>query len=77
MRFTLFLGFFAVVLALPLDGSDKGLQSDSTPSGLKLPLYRLRDWAEEEVEQGIKKIDKILERSPLPEADKVVVNIAN
>ncbi|KAG6019678.1 hypothetical protein E4U19_006963 [Claviceps sp. Clav32 group G5] len=71
MRFTLLLGLSAAVSALPLDGSDKSLQSDSTLSGPKLPLYRLRDWAEEKVEK-----EDILDRS-LPDADKVVVNVAN
>ncbi|KAG6115771.1 hypothetical protein E4U13_002457 [Claviceps humidiphila] len=76
MRFTLLLGLSAAVSALPLDGSDKSLQSDSTLSGLKLPLYRLRDWAEEKVENEIEDIEDILDRS-LPEADNVVVNVAN
>ncbi|KAG6317976.1 hypothetical protein E4U44_008272 [Claviceps purpurea] len=65
------------VSALPLDGSDKSLLSDLTPSGLKLPLHKLGDWVEEEVEEGIEGIEDILERSPLPETDKVVANVAN
>ncbi|KAG6190865.1 hypothetical protein E4U47_005175 [Claviceps purpurea] len=77
MRFTLFLGLSAAVSALPLDGSDKSLLSDLTPGGLKLPLYKLGDWVEEEVEEGIEGIEDILERSPLPDIDKVVVNVAN
>ncbi|KAG5917844.1 hypothetical protein E4U61_002386 [Claviceps capensis] len=73
MRFTLLLGICAAVSALPLDGSDKSLLSDSTSSGPKLPLYRLRDWMENEVGD----IEEILNRSPLPEADKVAVDAAN
>ncbi|KAG6167064.1 hypothetical protein E4U34_001381 [Claviceps purpurea] len=76
MRFTLVLGICAAVSALPLDGSDKSLLSDSTSSGPKLPLYnyRLSNWLEEEVQQ---EIEDTLNRSPLPEADKVALNAAN
>ncbi|KAG6081068.1 hypothetical protein E4U16_007856 [Claviceps sp. LM84 group G4] len=78
MRFTLLLGLSTAVSALPLDGSDKSLLSDSTSSGPKLPLYRLRDWGvDKEVQNDMKNVDEILERSPLPEADKVVFNVAN
>ncbi|KAG5937868.1 hypothetical protein E4U59_004120 [Claviceps monticola] len=77
MRFTLILGLSAAVSALPLDGSDESLLSDLAPSGLKLPLHKLGDWVEGEVEEGIKGIKDILGRSPLPETDKVVVNVAN
>ncbi|KAG5994405.1 hypothetical protein E4U52_001177 [Claviceps spartinae] len=63
MRFTLLLGISAAVSALPLDGSDKSLLSDSASTGPKLPLYRIVD----EVSRNQKRDGggEILERSPL------------
>ncbi|KAG5937867.1 hypothetical protein E4U59_004119 [Claviceps monticola] len=73
MRFALLLGICAAASALPLGGSDKSLLSDSTSSGPKLPLYKLRNWMENEVGD----VEDILSRSPLPEADEVAVNVVN
>ncbi|KAG6092107.1 hypothetical protein E4U30_005852 [Claviceps sp. LM220 group G6] len=76
MRFTLLLGISAAVSALPLDGSDKSLLSDSASTGPKLPLYRVVDYStpklplyrvfdENHQNQVRTEAGEILERSPL------------
>ncbi|KAG6124710.1 hypothetical protein E4U50_007989 [Claviceps purpurea] len=72
MRFTILLGLSAAVSALPLDGSDKSLLSDSTSSGPKLPNYIFSNF-----KKSVGNTEDVRERSPLPEAEKVVVNAAN
>ncbi|KAG6245669.1 hypothetical protein E4U24_004270 [Claviceps purpurea] len=96
MRFTILLGLSAAVSALPLDGSDKSLLSDSTSSGPKLPNYifsnfkksvgdtediptgpKLPNYIFSNFKKSVGNTEDVLERSPLPEAEKVVVNAAN
>ncbi|KAG6115775.1 hypothetical protein E4U13_002461 [Claviceps humidiphila] len=78
MHFTLLLGISAAVSALPLDGPDKNLLSESTSTGPKLPLYIIfNSGAVTREIGGGGGTGDILERSPLPEADEVAVNVAN
>ncbi|KAG6226138.1 hypothetical protein E4U25_008090 [Claviceps purpurea] len=104
MRFTILLGLSAAVSALPLDGSDKSLLSDSTSSGPKLPNYifsnfkksvgdtediptgdtediptgpKLPNYIFSNFKKSVGNTEDVRERSPLPEAEKVVVNAAN